>query len=232
MVDESAESSAGSRRAEGSDDHPLTILVVHDIEADAEALSVLLTIRTPANVSWIPPSLPGAFRADVILVPWRCYRGDLVEELGASPTCVYGVEEQASAVVACLRSGAVACATASCAVDDLIDVLRRVGRGAYALSDTAVRLLAQSFGERCATYRSTTLTLREREALALLSRGCCNKEIAVALSIRLPTVKNHLRSAFEKLGVHSRAEAIVLLNGSAAAALEFSPEKTASFLRN
>lgn len=232
MVDESAESSAGSRRAEGSDDHPLTIAVIHEIEADAEALSALLAIRTPANVSWMTPPLPDAFCADVILVSWRCYRGHLVDELAASATCVYGVEEQASAVVACLRSGAVACATANCAADDLIDVLRRTGRGEYALSDTAVRLLAQSFGERCATYRSATLTTREREALALLSQGRCNKEIAVALSIRLPTVKNHLRSAFEKLGVHSRAEAIVLLNGSAAATLELSPEKTASFLRH
>ena len=143
MVDESAESSAGSRRTEGSDDHPLTILVVHEIEADAEALAALLAIRTPANVSWMTPPLRGAFRADVILVSWRCYRGDLVDELGASATCVYGVEEQASAIVACLRSGAVACATASCTADDLIDVLQRAGRGSYALSDTAVRLLAQ-----------------------------------------------------------------------------------------
>lgn len=53
------------------------------------------------------------------------------------------------------------------------------------------------------------LTLREREVLTLLARGLSTKEIAEALSISMSTVRNHIQNIFDKLGVHSRPEAIV-----------------------
>ncbi len=51
------------------------------------------------------------------------------------------------------------------------------------------------------------LTGREREVLALLSRGYTNKEIAGSLCITQNTVKRHLKSLFAKLGVNTRAAA-------------------------
>ncbi|GAB4545201.1 MAG: hypothetical protein Kow0063_39180 [Anaerolineae bacterium] len=51
------------------------------------------------------------------------------------------------------------------------------------------------------------LTGREREVLGLVAQGLSNKEIARALVITTNTVKRHLKSIFEKLGVHSRAAA-------------------------
>ena len=53
------------------------------------------------------------------------------------------------------------------------------------------------------------LTLREREVLTLLARGFSTIEIAEALSISMSTVRNHIQKIFDKLGVHSRPEAIV-----------------------
>ena len=53
------------------------------------------------------------------------------------------------------------------------------------------------------------LTIREQEILGCLSRGVPDKEIACALQISAWTVHTHLKSIYEKLGVHSRAEAIV-----------------------
>jgi DNA-binding NarL/FixJ family response regulator len=52
------------------------------------------------------------------------------------------------------------------------------------------------------------LTYRESEILALLTNGMRNKEIAAALYIGSETVKSHLTSVFQKMGVSSRAEAI------------------------
>jgi PAS domain S-box-containing protein len=52
------------------------------------------------------------------------------------------------------------------------------------------------------------LTLREREVLTLLARGLSTQEIAEALFISMSTVRNHVQNIFDKLGVHSRPEAI------------------------
>ena len=58
-----------------------------------------------------------------------------------------------------------------------------------------------------------SLTAREREVLNLLARGRSNREIGEELFITNKTVKNHLSRVYEKLGVHSRAEAIALWLG-------------------
>jgi pimeloyl-ACP methyl ester carboxylesterase/DNA-binding CsgD family transcriptional regulator len=58
----------------------------------------------------------------------------------------------------------------------------------------------QAFGE---------LSRRERETLLLLADGLSNSEIAERLGISEKTVRNHLSHLFDKLGVWSRAQAIV-----------------------
>ena len=53
------------------------------------------------------------------------------------------------------------------------------------------------------------LTGRERELLHLLARGLDNHQIAAHLDISEKTVRNHVSSIFAKLGVESRAQAVV-----------------------
>jgi pimeloyl-ACP methyl ester carboxylesterase/DNA-binding CsgD family transcriptional regulator len=53
------------------------------------------------------------------------------------------------------------------------------------------------------------LSPRERETLVLLADGLSNSEIAERLGISEKTVRNHLSHLFDKLGVWSRAQAIV-----------------------
>jgi pimeloyl-ACP methyl ester carboxylesterase/DNA-binding CsgD family transcriptional regulator len=53
------------------------------------------------------------------------------------------------------------------------------------------------------------LSKRERETLLLLAEGLSNSEIAERLGISEKTVRNHLSHLFDKLGVWSRAQAIV-----------------------
>lgn len=53
-----------------------------------------------------------------------------------------------------------------------------------------------------------TLTSREREVLLLLAQGLATDEMANMLSISAATIRNHIQSVLEKLGVHSRLEAV------------------------
>ena len=54
-----------------------------------------------------------------------------------------------------------------------------------------------------------TLTGREKSVIACLMQGFPNREISRCLSIAEQTVKNHLRSIFDKVGVSDRLELVL-----------------------
>jgi pimeloyl-ACP methyl ester carboxylesterase/DNA-binding CsgD family transcriptional regulator len=59
------------------------------------------------------------------------------------------------------------------------------------------------------------LSPREREVLALITEGLGNAQIAERLSISEKTVRNHVSNLFDKLGVWTRAQAIVFAHARA-----------------
>lgn len=73
------------------------------------------------------------------------------------------------------------------------------------------------------------LSLREKQILALLVMGFTNAEIAARLFVSESTVKGHLSSAFKRLGVRSRKEAVSIIldpeNGLGTGILEISGEE-------
>ena len=58
------------------------------------------------------------------------------------------------------------------------------------------------------------LSKREREILGSIAKGMNNRQIADGLFISEKTVRNHVTNIFDKLGVSSRAQAIVLAKES------------------
>ncbi|PWC34729.1 hypothetical protein TSO352_27065 [Azospirillum sp. TSO35-2] len=52
----------------------------------------------------------------------------------------------------------------------------------------------------------TDLTDRQREVLRLLLKGCSNKEIARSLGVLEGTIKVHLRTVMQRLGVRNRTQ--------------------------
>jgi DNA-binding NarL/FixJ family response regulator len=58
------------------------------------------------------------------------------------------------------------------------------------------------------TNTSLLITPRESQVLQLLASGLSNKEIAAALCLSDKTVATHMKSIFEKLGVHNRVLAV------------------------
>lgn len=56
--------------------------------------------------------------------------------------------------------------------------------------------------------RMFQLTAKEKEVLALLSKGFSNEEISINLNITVGTVKTHLTNLFRKLDVNSRTKVV------------------------
>ena len=79
---------------------------------------------------------------------------------------------------------------------------------------TATRL-AQQFlhaihaGPIATDNGSGNLTLRERQVVTLIAQGRSNKEIAGELQVSYSTVKNHVSSVLEKLGLTDRTQLAV-----------------------
>jgi DNA-binding NarL/FixJ family response regulator len=79
---------------------------------------------------------------------------------------------------------------------------------------------------RCAV--TPAFSHREKQVLTLVARGLPNQQIACELYLAESTVKSHLSTAFQKLGVNSRKEAVALLvdphEGLGAAVLGWRPQ--------
>jgi DNA-binding NarL/FixJ family response regulator len=86
--------------------------------------------------------------------------------------------------------------------EELVGAVRSVQGGGCHLSPSIAAKLVQSL-------TTEPLTAREEEVLALVTEGLCNKQVAKRLDIGIGTVKTHLRAAFGKLQVGSRAQAMV-----------------------
>jgi DNA-binding CsgD family transcriptional regulator len=59
-------------------------------------------------------------------------------------------------------------------------------------------------------HGSNRLTVREKEILSLAARGMNTAQIAHQLSISTQTVRSHFKNIYQKLGVNSRVEAVVV----------------------
>jgi len=84
-------------------------------------------------------------------------------------------------------------------------IIRDLADGRVYLSPQAYEALAQATR---AEGTEQPLSDREIEILRLAQRGLPNPQIAQALHISPGTVRNHLSAIYDKLGVHSRHEAL------------------------
>ena len=84
-------------------------------------------------------------------------------------------------------------------LDELVENVRAVASGESICSRRVAGLLfaGRTGGQwtvKGATVNGQRVTPREREIIALINAGLCNKEIAVRLRIEVQTVKNHVHS--------------------------------------
>jgi two-component system, NarL family, response regulator YdfI len=95
--------------------------------------------------------------------------------------------------------------------ETLFNTIRAASRGETLLKPEIVARVLSKAGEISAsTHAQTDLTGRELEVLQAVARGERSKEIAVRLGISERTVKAHLASIYNRLGVDNRAAAIAV----------------------
>jgi DNA-binding CsgD family transcriptional regulator len=98
---------------------------------------------------------------------------------------------------------------------EVVYLLRPIFRRRKA-DEVIERVLANPANGRNALDRSANsedkkrpdLTRRQADVLRLLAQGLSNEEIATSLFLSVYTVRSHVQSILEKLGVHSKVEAV------------------------
>ena len=91
----------------------------------------------------------------------------------------------------------------------LLAALADVHAGGSSVSSDVARKIVQCFQHsQPEPLGAPGLSQREREVLDLAARGYAFKEVADTLGISLTTVGTHVRHIYEKLHVHSRAQAV------------------------
>lgn len=81
-----------------------------------------------------------------------------------------------------------------------------LGMISYAFNDAVL----ERFFDHCTQAWKPRLTVRETEVLRWLAEGYTNDQIADRLSISLPTVRKHVNSAKQKLGVRNSVAACAM----------------------
>jgi DNA-binding NarL/FixJ family response regulator len=167
--------------------------VVVTAEVDKAEAALDLIQREPPDVALLDlaipdPELAGAIRSIAAARP-------------AVKVVVLAAPRERDRILAAVEAGAAGCLFRESGPEQLLNGVRAVARGESPLSlEAALALL----GGR---VEKPPLTPRERQVLTLVARGLANKQIAGRLGISEKTVKTHLGSAFQRLGVSDRTQA-------------------------
>jgi two-component system nitrate/nitrite response regulator NarL len=113
-----------------------------------------------------------------------------------------------------VEAGAAGVLHKSADVDAILDATRRLGDGETLLSEEELIALLRLAGENReveveARASIEQITPREKEVLQKLAEGLSNKEIAARLHMSVDTERTHMMNILNKLGVHSRLQALV-----------------------
>jgi DNA-binding NarL/FixJ family response regulator len=173
------------------------IEVVGQAADGAEAIEVVRATRPDVVVMDLQmPGMDGVEATRVIVS----------EQLGAEVVVLTSYSDS-SRIVAALDAGAVGYLLKDADPEDVLDGVRAVSRGESPIHPRVARQLLTTRTEVPVT--AATLTSREAEVLELVRKGLANKQIARRLGISERTVKAHLTSVFQRIGVADRTQAAI-----------------------
>jgi DNA-binding NarL/FixJ family response regulator len=203
-----------------------TALVVSDIRLYRQGLTEMLgrdgrlEVCGNAAIGAEALELAGRMHPNVVLMDMAVPDGlETIRRMPAvSPEAkviALGISENRNDVLACAEAGAAGYVCRQSSLDDLVTAVEGALCGELACSPQIAGALFLRVG---ALGRGSggppdpaALTPREAELCQVLAEGLTNQEIAGRLGIQLSTVKAHVHNVLEKLGAHSRGEAVAKL---------------------
>jgi DNA-binding NarL/FixJ family response regulator len=187
---------------------PIRILVLHRDPVAEAGLSVAFNHRSDFEVHAARDER--ACTVDVVVADYPQGVACAAEFAGRGALCgepkvvvVAGIDREWE-IRCALELGVQGFLLIGCSLEELVEGVRAVHRGARYLSPQVAARLAESISLEA-------LTSREEEVLRLVVEGLCNKAIGRQLGIAVGTVKSHLKSTFDKLNVESRTQAVAVV---------------------
>jgi two-component system nitrate/nitrite response regulator NarL len=218
----------GSRSAARRVEAPIRVHFLTDVRLYAEGLGQILDRDPGIHVTGSSATAREAVAAltsdpaDVVLVDLPPPDGPEVvramrEAAPGTRVVALAVPEADDEVIAWAEAGIEGFLPRDGSLAGLMDIIRSVDRGETICSPRVAATLLRRVADMADAGRSPVpkphprLTSREMQIVRLIGRGLSNKEIARALRIALPTVKNHIHHVLEKLHVRRRWEAASLV---------------------
>lgn len=179
-------------------------------EADIEIAGLAGTVREAVE-------LAGRVKPDVILMDFGLPDGTGAEAtraiLDLHPSCsivFLTMSEEDEDLFAAIRSGAKGYLLKNMHPSKLVTAIRSVQQGESALSRSMTLRLMGEFSQTKESKQALTeptLTRRELDVLRAVATGKTNQEIGNELFLSENTVKYHVHSILDKLGLRDRKEA-------------------------
>jgi len=196
-----------------ADDHQLVRSGLASLLAGSEDIEVVGTAANGAEAV----DMARRFTPDVVLMDLVMPVMDgveatrrLVADLPSAQVVVLTSFSDQERILAALDAGAIGYLLKDVDPAELVRGVRAAARGESPLHPKAARSLLSSRTESRPVERTNVeLTPREAQVLNLLRQGLANKQIARSLGISQATVKAHLTSVFQRIGVTDRVQAAV-----------------------
>ncbi len=201
---------------------PITVVIVDDHLMVADSLATILSANEDMTVLAIAATCASGleavarYRPDVLLLDQRLPDGlgtDILEamlvECPRMKVLLVTAGDTDDVLARAIMAGASGVIPKGKRASTLINAVRAVAHNEAVITPDALRRLMPQLAKTNSGI-GTDLTAREREVLRLLVAGKSTAALAGELFVAPATARNHIQSIMNKLGAHSRLEAVAI----------------------